>query len=1842
MTVAELLKTLEQKNVHVWKEGEKLRYTAPKGVVAGEVLNKLKSRKAEILAFLEEAEKPLVISVDPLKAGEPFPLTDLQAAYLVGRTSGYDMGNIGCHVYLEFERSDFSLENLQKGWNRLVRRHGMLRAVFLPDGTQRMLEKTPEYAVAFADLSGVSEPERDQALMDTRSAMSHQVFKTDQWPLFDIRVSKLPEGVHRIHFSIDQLIADGFSLEILFRELAALCKDPDAEFKPVSLSFRDYVLGEKDLAGTPQYEKAKEYWFNRLENMPAAPSLPLAVSPDSIDIPHFHCRSLRFPKEKWDRIKARCAQARVTPTGALLAVYATLLARWSRDPQFTINMTAFNRLNLHPEVMDIVGEFTSVNLLSLDYVPGTSFEQRAREVQKQLWDAIDNQSFNGIQVMRELARRKGPGGNAAMPVVFTSTIGVGPAGEEDFDLGKFGKVVYHISQTPQVWLDYQITEVEGALICNWDSADELFPEGMLDSMFKALGDMLDQLAAGEEAWTGRLNVLIPELELGNNEEQGIDPAWSEATLDALVRKSVAEHAKNAAVIDPGRTLSYEELDACANAIAGLLKDDADEDRLVAVVMKKGWEQVAAVCGVLYAGSAYQPLDPALPKDRLHYLLKDGQAKWILTTSDLADQIEWPEGCEIVRVDALDVSAKSAPVESGAMPDSLAYVIHTSGSTGTPKGVAITHRAVINTLLAINRQYDVRESDRVFAISQLNFDLSVFDIFGSLLAGAAIVFPGPDEDREASAWVKHLRRNGVTIWNSVPALMQMLCAVSGEGDEDPVANLRLVLMSGDWIPLDLPDAIRAKSPACQIVSLGGATEASIWSISYPIGQTDPAWKSIPYGKALPNQGMHVLNAGFEPCPAWVPGELYISGLGLAKCYWHDPVRTGQAFSINPANGRRLYRTGDWARVLPDGSLEFLGRQDTQVKIRGHRIELGEIEATLKGNPAVKDAVVTVSKEESGVARLVAHVVPGQQSDAGETQTPRISWMSLMKAGTERAALLPSGGADIAAFLKFCDTLDQLSIAYMCRTLLGFNAFAKAETLAVDDIVAKNGILPVHRRLLLRWLLALCREGFLLNAGGDAFTALEPLPVVPVDHLWEALRNAGDVVGDTKVLVRFMERSFDSLGAMFTGAKEPQKLLFPEGDMEVAESVYETNPMSAYFHHILQGMAQAVAKTEGTIRVLEVGAGVGASSMSVLPALPADRSEYWFTDISTFFLKAAREKFRQYPFIQYGLFDINKSPEEQGYELESFDVVIANNVLHNAVNIRDTLRSLRSLLGPGGCVFILDQTGDYLPLMTTLEFLIDFGDYTDERRKLQTPFFTRDQWLGALAATGYGRQVAFPKPGHPYGAVGQHCLVGQSTIPVNSLRPAALQDYLASKLPRYMVPELVRIIDAIPLSATGKVDRKALAAQASFKAKTEEKAFLEPATDEEIQFAGMWKDLLGKEQISMNDNFFELGGDSLLLTKLLAKMREAYGSGVDWENVSFRSLFEAPTVEGMLALLQKERLSAESGVAGAGGEPVAEAAASFVLPGEEMEHLDPLRTEGDKTPLFLACDARNTTFIYRNFPAVLKPGRPIFALRLRPGTGYMDIEEIAARYVREVKKVQPEGPYLLGGFCMGGIVSYEMAQQLERAGDRTALVTLISSSRSHFLVDDETMVCFMLCTELEIPLSELGLQISVEILTEVSNSLGEWYRRGGKAGIWLDCLDPVRHAGFLEPYRKLASLSSRGRLEVIYNLARKQNHPYLANLSLHDFEEMFALYKQGVRAVASYRPQPYDQPILVLRPRLINPIIAQLVDSAALWKNVGQTSMTAADVDGGHESCLNEPHVAGLAAIVDRHIEAALKK
>lgn len=1306
----------------------------------------------------------------------PFPLTDIQQAYWLGQSSAFELGNLRSHTYDEYEVYDLDINRCQRVLQRLIERHDMLRAVISPDGQQQILEQVPGYQIEVVDLRG-QEPEVITACLESvRQRMIQHGTSTDEWPLFEIKVHQLDERCFRVHFSVSLMILDGISDGIATQEFCQLYQNPDMYLPPLEISYRDYVLALNKFQNSQTYQNSLAYWKNRLSTLPPAPELPLAKNPALVSQSKFVRRTGKLAPESWQRFKTKATRLGLTPTNALCAVYCEVLAAWSKTRHFTLNILFFNRLPLHPQVDDLIGNFSSTILLEVNYSQSAAFTTRAKRLQSQLFTDLEHSDVSGIQVLREQSRIETKTSKAAMPIVFTSSLNLQPQGNATVSVPLSGKLICNALQTPQVQIDHEVYEQNGALLCNWDVVEEIFPEGMIDDMFSAYTHLLQRLADEDEAWQEQSFQLLPARQL----EQRIavnstDAPGAKAMLHTLFAEQVAKRSQQAAVV-AAKTLTYQELYRYSHQIGRWLRQlGARPNVLVAVVMQKGWEQVVALLGVLQSGAAYLPIDPALPQERLQYLIAQSEVGLVLTQSWLKDKIQWPDNIQLLCVDSEDIeNIDDQPLELIQQPEDLAYVIFTSGSTGLPKGVMVDHRGAVNTICDVNQRFGVGSEDRVLALSSLSFDLSVYDIFGTLAAGGTIILPDADALKNPAHWTQLLITEKITIWNSVPALMQMLVDYASSYDLS-ACSLRLVLLSGDWIGVTLPDQIKSLFSGVQVISLGGATEASIWSVCYPITKVDPTQPSIPYGKPMTNQRTHILNENLEPCPDWVVGNLYLEGIGLAKGYWRDEKKTNAQFILHPQTGQRLYRTGDIGRYLPDGNIEFLGREDFQVKVQGYRIELGEIESALRQHPAIRDVFVTAVGEVHSSKRLVAYV-----------------------------------------------------------------------------------------------------------------------------------------------------------------------------------------------------------RTE--------------------PSLIAD---------------------------------------------------------------------------------------------------------------------------------------------------------------VNELR-----NFLAHKLPEYMIPTAFIALETFPLTPNGKVDRKALPNPERV---TERQSnFVAPADALQLQLTQIWEELLNVHPVGIRDNFFELGGNSLLAVRLMAKVHKLYQ-----QELSLSTLLQGPTVEHLANVLRQQTTV------------------------QHWSSLVEIQPGTSQRPLFFVHPVGGNVLCYVDLARHLGTEQPFYGLQSVGLNGeqppYTRVEDMAAHYIQELQTIQPQGPYLLGGWSMGGLVAYEMAQQLHQQQQEVAALVLLDS---------------------RVPTSVPNLD-DATLLT--------WFARD---------LSGLVGKNFTLLPDEIQNLKSEAGLHYLLEQAIKADI-LPSDIEVTQMQRLLEIFKANTRAMWNYQPRVYAQPMLLIRPQeVFSADFDDFGDASWGWHKFAQ-QLTIQTISGNHYSILAQPHVQVLA-------------
>ena len=1494
------------------------------------------------------------VSPEPESKYLPFPLTDIQQAYWLGRDSFFAGGNITTHAYMEMEVHDLDPERYQDALNKLIKRHDMLRAIFLNDGSQQFLEKTPRYEVKFENFTVTSAEERESGLMAIRDEMSHQMFVVDQWPLFDIRVSKMENNLYRIHYSIDLLIIDFSSMAIFFKELFMFYCGMGATLPQLEFCFRDYVLAEQTSRENSLYMESEKYWLQRTTTLPPAPQVPLIKDPSHIFSPRFRRRESCLDPGLWKKLKEMAKQNKITPSVLLANAFSEVLCMWSQSPHFTLNLTIFNRLPVHEQANDIIGDFTSSILLEVDRSKTRTFKDNAKSLQCQLLKDIEHRFFSGIQMLRAMNSQQRSQQAVEIPIVLTSALGleqytnefVEKISDTDQKLWREMEVpVYSISQTSQVWLDHVVWEKDGALNFTWDALEELFPEQLLDNMFETYVGLLKLLAEGEDnVWQDERPVALPAYQAEQRQHiNQTETSFQNDMLHELFLRQVKLSPDSIAVRNRDLSLSYQELHRLATHIAVQLRNlGVEPNQLVAIVMEKGWQQLAAALGIMYSGAAYMPIDAGLPKERIWALLDQGKVSVSLTQEKFAEALVWPDGVTPLVVSKENVGNESPVIDLEFVqnPTDLAYVIFTSGSTGIPKGVMIDHHGAVNTILDINRRFNVTSRDKVIAISSLSFDLSVYDIFGLLAVGGTVVLPEAERVTDPQHWLDLIQNEGITIWNTVPALVQLLMEDVDylirqlDADEKMHNKLRLILMSGDWIPLNLPSQISYHFQDIEVISLGGATEASIWSIFYNIAEVDNKWKSIPYGTPLANQKMFVLHSDLSLCPDWVVGDIYISGIGLAKGYWRDQEKTATSFIINPKDGDRLYKTGDKGRYFPDGNIEFLGREDTQVKIQGHRIELGEIETTLLQYDGIKENAVLAVGDDQSAKHLVGFVV----QDNTESESEDEGNENYLIDEFERAAFKMKQ----VGIRRLESAQEKISLPgkpYIDSQLLMANPSRAIQKKPRKQWSSSKRLITLNQ--LGGWLACLGQINvagsalpkYYYPSAGSSYPIQIYLYIKPetVDGAMGGVYYYSPVEHELFLVQEDIDSCEENL---FPKLKSKERLaVFVIANTAAIDPLYGQYGVTHQFCMIEFGHLYYMLSATAPLHGIELSNTAHNNPHELISFLGLDDKHLLLQSLAVGH-KVAETVESPVSLMHFERQSYREYLRQDIFSQELYDLLSCFSVqnLRNAIPFPALYIYVKPkrVEGLEGGFYQYDFTKDKMVEISTRNKAIDDLHYGGNQKIFDNSAFSllfvnrsqetidKDMLMAgfisqALMTISTKSEIGLCSVGgFNVDAVRKHLQLRGEESPLYCIEGGKIsqkqmeiwktetvkkdiaqewKEFLNTKLPYYMVPDVLIPIKKLPLTVNGKIDRKALL-EIGMETNIEDREMISPRNDIEGMLLEIWKEILSMDELSVDDNLFELGGDSLMAAQLVSRATQTFNI-----TIPLHELFGNPSIEGM---------------------------------------------------------------------------------------------------------------------------------------------------------------------------------------------------------------------------------------------------------------------------------------------------------------------------------------------------------
>ncbi|WP_307794069.1 non-ribosomal peptide synthetase/MFS transporter [Actinacidiphila bryophytorum] len=867
-------------------------------------------------------------------------------------------------------------------------RHESLRMRFAAtdDGRPELhIAEAVAIAPDTADAEGADPAARETWVRAAVAARLAEPFDLARGPLLRAALFTLEPGDQVLVLTVHHIVCDGWSAELLVGELLDQLTSGATTAPPLRMQYGDYALWQRDRLRQRLADGAQErdvaYWRDRLAGLPPLDlptDLPRPARPTFRGAPV----GVRLDEAATAALRRTALGQGATLYMAVLAAYAAVLSRYARQDDFAVGSPQAGRT--HPELEPLIGMFVSMLVTRVDTAGDPTFTELVTRVRDTVLDGYAHQELPFEQLVTELDVERDTARSAIFQAALsmrTPRAAARPASDARPDADR--PAAHPIEVEPFV-VDVVATRFDleldlvagdtlsGALIYSRDLFDgetvqriaETFgrfageaahdPDRPLSALFAAAG------GAAPAAWN----------------DTGADFP-DDATLHGLVLARAAAAPAAPAVVFEGAVLTYGQLAERAHRVAARLRlAGAQTGRIVAVCAHRGPDLVAALLGVLISGAAYLPLDPDHPVDRLGFMLADAEPVAVLTAGTARDALP-PTACPVLDLGEaqdldpdLDGAGTSRTAGPAAGPGDPAYVIYTSGSTGRPKGVVNGHRGVVNRLHWMQRRFRLTAADTVLQKTPAGFDVSVWEFFWPLLTGARLVLARPDGHKDAGYLRDLIAAEGVTTAHFVPSMLAVFLAEDGG---ERCGTLRRVICSGEELPVDLALRTLAALPDAEVHNLYGPTEAAIDVTAHQCtveGLTGRA--RVPIGAPIDNMRVHVLDEQARPLPVGVPGELYLSGVGLAHGYLRRPELTAEKFVPGPG-GQRSYRTGDLARWLPDGTLEFLGRIDSQVKLRGLRIELGEIEAALREQPGVRDAAVTVREDTPGDRRLAAYLV-----------------------------------------------------------------------------------------------------------------------------------------------------------------------------------------------------------------------------------------------------------------------------------------------------------------------------------------------------------------------------------------------------------------------------------------------------------------------------------------------------------------------------------------------------------------------------------------------------------------------------------------------------------------------------------------------------------------------------------------------------------------------------------------------------------------------------------------------------------------------------------------------------
>ena len=1443
-------------------------------------------------------------------------------------------------------RGALDLGALQQALDALVARHETLRTRFVPtaSGTKQVIAPESRVPLETIDLRNLPANERRAAAERAVVERTRRRFDLAADLMLRATAARIDDAEWVLLLLTHHMVCDEWSRDVTFRELgtfyAAFTAGTEAALPPLPIQYADYAVWQADAIERGALAPQLAYWREQLRGMA---TLDLPTDRPRGSVPRFGGarRRYAFSRELLDGLRTLARSHEATLQMTLLAAYNVVLSRHSGQDDIAVGSPISSRRS--PELEGLIGFFPNALVLRTRLGDDPTFSDLLRRTREICLAAYEHQDVPLEKLALELRGAGQLGSSALFNVWFVMLAPdaaklVIPGAEieplpSDFATAKFDIL-------------FGALETDDGLRVVLEYRTDLFDVETIDRFAEHLRNVLESAVAHPDARISDLPLL------SSGERALVVRTWndtatqypSDATLVSLLAEQAAKTPNAVAVEDERRSLTYGELDSAATSLARRLRSaSVGSGSLVGICAERSVELVVALVAIIKTGGAYVPLDPDYPADRLAFMLDDASVGALLTTASLAARLPALASVSARTLfidDAADARDESRDPLPHVAPADAAYMIYTSGSTGRPKGALNAHRGIVNRLLWMQSEYRLGASDVVLQKTPFSFDVSVWEFFWPLITGARLVMARPGGHRDTGYLVDVITSRRVSVCHFVPSMLRAFLADPGVSR---CVSLRDVMASGEALAPDLVSGFFAALPRTRLHNLYGPTECAVDVTYWPCPSAAAAPAVVPIGRPVANTQVYVLDGKHEPVPVGVPGELYLAGVQVGLGYHRRPELTAERFvrdPFSPEPNARMYRTGDKARWRSDGTLEYLGRLDFQVKVRGFRIELGEIESAMLQHPAVQDGVVAANDDGGGSSRLVAYIVPRSSDAQGDEDQAVGRWTEVFDRTYSNAS----------------DTGDAVES--------GFN---------IAGWISSYDKRPIPAAEMREWvdrtcerILALAPKRVLEIGCGTGLLLFRIAPRVEHFHGIDIAQTGLDAIAADPAFAPIADRV--TLGQ--ARADEIGSLAAGSFDTIIINSVAQYFPSADYFVQVI----------ERAVRLLAPGGSIFLGDIRLLPLLePLHLSVALYDAPDDLSMTDLRARVQQRLWheselvIDPGFFDALRVHVPA---ISAVDVMIKRGAAANELTKfrGDVVLRIGGTTAERGTAISARTIDDVRAALRARPDALHIADVVDGRlardarayelvgrAPAQSTVREIRAALGAAMAgidpealatidADYDVSLAWPASG----VIGRfdvtlrrknaRLATADSARPVGHLRPwsefvhhaapeafepeqlASLREHLGATLPDYMIPSMFVRLNELPLTPSGKVDRKALRPPTVERGTS---VFVEPRTETERKVAALWAELLGAERVGAEDRFLELGGHSLIAMRVVGRLRRELNVSIPLD-----PLLRGDTVAQVAALVDAALSAAQSTPAVASEPslaPVARASYRRVAPG-----------------------------------------------------------------------------------------------------------------------------------------------------------------------------------------------------------------------------------------------------------------------------------------------------------------------